>query len=97
VLARQEIIGCLMGYIVDLHVILDDINKAGIRDVTDNDALGVMNEHVRSGRRDSIHRDIRNFVTETYPTRFANPQKDQILEKIIDLIREYSDLPSEYI
>jgi hypothetical protein len=97
VLARQEIVGCLMGYIVDLHVILDDINKAGIRDVTDNDALGVMNEHVRSGRRDSIHRDIRNFVTETYPTRFANPQKDQILEKIIDLIREYSDLPSEYI
>ena len=80
-----------MGYIVDLHVILDDITKA------DNDALAVMNEHVRSGRRDSIHRDIRNFVTETYPTRFANPQRDQVLEKIIELIRQYCDVPSEYI
>ena len=86
-----------MGYIVDLHVILDDINKAGIRHVTDNDALNVMNEHARSGRRDSIHRDIRNFVAETYPTRFANRQKDKVLEKIIDLIRDYCDLPSEYI
>jgi hypothetical protein len=74
VLARQEIVRCLMGYIADLHVILDDISKAGIRDVTDNDALNVMNEHVISGRRDSIHRDIRAFVAETYPTRFAKPE-----------------------
>jgi hypothetical protein len=87
----------LMGYIADLHVILDDISKAGIRDVTDNDALNVMNEHVISGRRDSIHRDIRAFVAETYPTRFAKPEIDQVLEKIIELIREYCDLPSEYI
>ena len=86
-----------MGYIVDLHVILDDITKTAICNVTDNGALEVMNEHVRSGRRDSIHRDIRNFVTETYPTRFANPQKDLFLEKIIDLIRQNCDLPSRYI
>ena len=86
-----------MGYIVDLHVILDDINKAGIRDVTDNDVLNVMNEHARSGHRDSIHQDIRGFVAETYPTRFSNRQKDQVLEKIIELIREYCDLPSDYI
>jgi hypothetical protein len=96
-LVRQEIVRCLMGYIVELHVILDDINKAGIRDVTDNDVLNVMNEHARSGRMDSIHRDIRNFVAETYPTRFANRQKHQVLEKIIELIRDYCDLPSEYI
>jgi hypothetical protein len=86
-----------MGYIVELHVILDDITKAAVRDVTDNDVLNVMNEHAGSGRRDSIHRDIRNFVTETYQTRFANPQKDQVLEKIIELIREYCDVPFEYI
>ena len=86
-----------MGYIVDLHVILNDIDKAGIRDVTDNDALGVMNEHVRSGRRDSIHRDVRDFVAEIYPTRFAISQKDRVLEKIIDLIRTYCDRPSGYI
>jgi hypothetical protein len=84
VLVRQEIVQCLMGYIVDLHVILDNIAKTAICNVTD-----VMNEHVRSGRRDSIHRDIRNFVTEIYPKRFS---KDLVLEKIIDLIRQCCDL-----
>ena len=99
VLVRQTVVRCLMSYIVDLHVILDDITKAAIRTVTDNDALEVMDEHIRSGRRDSIHREIRDFVTETYPTRFAiaNPPKDQVLEKIIELIRQYCDLPNEYI
>ncbi len=86
-----------MGYIVDLHVILDDITKTAIRNVTDNDALDVMNEHVRSGVRDSIHRDIRDFVAETYPTRFSKPEKDLVVEKIISLIRQYCDLPSGYI
>jgi hypothetical protein len=85
-----------MGYIVDLHVILDEINKAGIRDVTDNDALDVINEHVGSGRRDSIHRDIDNFVAETYARRFDR-ERDLVLEKIVDLIRQYCDLPSGYI
>ena len=84
-----------MGYIVDLHVILDDTAKTAIRNVTDNDVLDVVNEHVGSGRRDSIHLDIRQFVTETYPTRFTNLQ-DLVLEKIIDLIRQYCDLPSGY-
>ena len=77
-------------------MILDNITKTANCNVTDNDVLDVMNEHVRSGRRDSIHQDIRNFVTETYPTRF-NPEKDLVLEKIIDLIRQYCDLPSGYI
>ena len=75
-----------MGYIVDLHVILDNIAKTAICNVTD-----VMNEHVRSGRRDSIHRDIRNFVTETYAKR-ERFIKDLVLEKIIDLIRQYCSL-----
>jgi len=53
--------------------------------------------HVRCGHRDSIHRDIRNSVTETYLTGFAHPQKDIVLEKIINLIRQsYCDLPSGY-
>ena len=95
-LVRQEIVRCLMGYIVDLHVILDDITKTANRNVTDNDVLDVMNEHVRSGRRDGIHRDVRNFVTDAYPRRFSNTQ-DLVLEKIIDLIRQYCDLPSGYI
>ena len=86
----------MMGYIVDLHVILDDITKTAICNVTDNDALDIMNEHVRTGLRDTIHRDIRDFVTETYPTRFSNSEKDLVFEKIVDLIRQYCDLPSGY-
>jgi len=82
-----------MGYIVDLHVILDDITKKAFCNVTENDALDVMNAHVESGRRDFIHRDIRDFVTENYPARF---KKDLVLEKIIDLINHYCDLPSGY-
>ena len=84
-----------MGYIVDLHVILDDITKTAIRNVTDDGALDIMNEHVRSSRKDSIHRDIRDFVAETYPTRFAISEKDLVLEKIVDLIRQYCDPPSD--
>ena len=81
-----------MGYIVNLTVILDGIFKTG--SVTDSVALKVTNSHIRSGRRDSIHRDIRSFVTETFAIRFAVPQKDLVLEKIVDLIRQYCAPPS---
>ena len=83
-LVRQNVIRCLMGYIVDLHVILDNISQTAICDVRD-----ITDEHVRSGRRDSIHRDICDFVTEIYLKRFT---KDLVLEKIIDLIMQYCDL-----
>jgi hypothetical protein len=79
----------VMGYIVDLTVIMDDIFRTTGGKVTENAALKVMAPHVRFGRRDSIHRDIRSFVTETLPIRFAVPQKDMVLEKIIDLIEQY--------
>jgi hypothetical protein len=78
-----------MGYIVNLTVILDDIFRTTGGSVTGNAALKVMGTHVRSGRRDSIHRDIRSFVTEMLSIRFPLPEKDLILEKIIDLIRQY--------
>ena len=81
-----------MGYIVNLTVILDGIFKSG--SATDSVALKVTNSHIRSGRRDNIHRDIRSFVTETFAIRFAVPQKDLVLEKIVDLIRQYCAPPS---
>ena len=85
-----------MGYIVNLTVILDGIFRTtcGNLNVTENAALRAMGTHVRSGRRDSIHRDIRSFVTETISIRFAVPQKDLVLEKIIDLIRQYCAPPN---
>ncbi len=78
-----------MGYIVDLTVILDDIFRTASGNVTANDVQSAVDRHVNSGRRDRIHRDIQSFVTETFAIRFTVPQRDLVLEKIIDLIRQY--------
>jgi hypothetical protein len=83
-----------MGYIVDLTVILDDIFRTTGGNVSESAVLKVMGTHVRSGRKDSIHRDIRSFVTETFVIRFAVPQKDLVLEKIIELCRQYCVPPN---
>ena len=79
-----------MGYIVNLTVILDGIFRAAAGNVTEAAALKVMGTHIRSGRRDRIHRDIRSFVTFVIksPVR-PTPQKDLVLEKVIDLIKQY--------
>ena len=80
----------MMGYIVNLTVILDGIFRAAAGNVTEDAALKVMGTHIRSGRRDRIHRDIRSFITFVIksPVRPA-PQKDLVLEKVIDLIKKY--------
>ena len=83
-----------MGYIVDLTVILDDIFNIVTGDVSNSDIQSAMDGHVRSGRRDRIHRDISSFVTETFAIRFTMPRRDLVLEKIIDLIRQYCVPPS---
>ena len=82
-----------MGYIVNLTVIVDGIFRTAVSNETGNAALNVMGTHIRSGRRDSIHQNIRNFVTETFPNRFTAPQKDPFLEKIVELIWQYCVLP----
>ena len=78
-----------MGYIVDLTAILDRIFRTAAGNVTENVALEATSAHIRSGHRDRIHQDIRNFVTETFASRFRPPQKDLVLEKIINLIEQY--------
>jgi len=80
---------CMMGYIVNLTVILDDIFRTAGGSVTGNAAQEVMDTHVRSWRRDSIHRDIRRIVAETFSIRFATPEKDLFSENIVSLIRQY--------
>jgi hypothetical protein len=82
-----------MGYIVHLTVIVDDILRATGGNVTENAALEVMGTHVRSGRRESIHQDIRSFVTETFSIMCALLGKDLVLEKLIHLIRQYCAPP----
>jgi hypothetical protein len=78
-----------MGYIVNLTVILDDILRITGGNVTEIAALKIMRTHVRSGRRDRIHQDIANFVTETFSIRFASLEKDLVLERTIQFIRNY--------
>ena len=85
----QENVRCLMGYIVNLTVILDAIFGAAAGNVTEIATRRAMDNHVRSGRRNSIDQDIRSFVTETFSIRSAIPEKDLVLEKIISLIRRY--------
>ena len=84
-----------MGYIVNLIIVLDGIFKTASGNAMEDIAQEVMGDHVRSGRRDRIHRDIRRFVTETFLIRFDIPQdipqKDLVLEKIIDLIWQYRE------
>ncbi|KAI0272985.1 hypothetical protein BGY98DRAFT_145109 [Russula aff. rugulosa BPL654] len=85
----QENVRCVMGYIVNLTVILDGVLRITDGNVTENAVLKVMGTHVRSGRRDSIHWDIRSFITETFSIRFSVPQKDLVFEKIVHLIKKY--------
>ncbi|KAI0285606.1 hypothetical protein BC826DRAFT_1051403 [Russula brevipes] len=90
----QDDVRCVMGYIVDLTVILDGVFRVAANNVRADDVRSVLDRHVKSGRRDRIHRDIRSFVPEAVAIRFAVPQKDLVLEKIIDLIRQYCVPPS---
>jgi hypothetical protein len=83
-----------MGYIVDLTVILDGLFRASEGSVSLRDASLAVDRHLRSSRRDKIHQDIRSFVTQTFSIRFTDPQKDLVLEKIMDLIRQYCVPPS---
>ncbi len=78
-----------MGYIVDLTVILDAIFNTTSVDISPENALLIIDRHVSSGIKNRIHRDIRRFVTEAFAIGFSVPQKDLILERIIDLIQEF--------
>ncbi|KAI9430299.1 hypothetical protein BJY52DRAFT_1351097 [Lactarius psammicola] len=88
-MGSQENVRCVMGYIVDLTVILDAIFSATSGDISPETVLSVIKGHVKSGIKKSIHRDIRGFVTETLTSRYSVSQKDLILEKIIDLIQAF--------
>ena len=54
--ARQESVRCVMGYIVNLIVILDGMFRTAARNTMENIAQEVMGNHIRSGRRDNIDR-----------------------------------------
>ena len=79
----------MVGYVVDLTVIMDGIFRVAAGDMTPEHALKIVNRHERSGRRDVIHGGIRKFIAEAYALRFSMPQKDLVLDNIIDLIKQH--------
>ncbi|KAF8259218.1 hypothetical protein EI94DRAFT_1042898 [Lactarius quietus] len=91
----QENVRCVIGYIVHLTVILDDIFRVAAGDAPPKYAQQVLERHIRSGHRDAIHRDIQSFIEEAFVIRFSVPQNDLILERIIELIAHYCVPPSE--
>jgi predicted oxidoreductase len=79
----------VVGYIVDLTVIMDGIFRTAAGDMSPNDVERVINRLVSSGRTTVIHQDIGRFITEAFAIRFSVPQKDLVLERIIDLIQQF--------
>jgi len=88
--ASQANVRCIMGYIVNLTVILDALFSTTCDGSLNNFQL-VLESHVSSGNKDKIHRDIHRFVSEM---ELSGMQRDLILEKIIDLIQLFCVPPS---
>jgi hypothetical protein len=73
----------MMGYIVDLTVILETLFRSG-GDVSAGQVQSVMTELAGSDRKNRVHNDIHNFLTVVPPP--SHLDKDVYMEKIIDLI-----------
>jgi hypothetical protein len=81
-----------MGYIVNLTVILYNVFRIAAGRVSVDGAQAATNSHKNSGHR--IHRDIKSFNLETFEKFATVTQRDLVLEKIADLIRQYcADIP----
>ena len=85
----SENVRCVVGYIVDLTVVMDGIFRVAAGDMSPERALLILDRHEKSGRRDVIHRDVRSFITEAFSLRSSVPGKDLVLERIIDLIKQH--------
>ena len=79
----------MMGYIIDLAVVLDAIFTAFSGDISRENVQLVFEWLVGSGHKDKIHHHIRGFVTEAFVIRGSVPNKDLIIERIIDFIQEF--------
>ena len=78
-----------MGYIIHLTIILGAIFCTIFGEISQENVQLVIDRHVRSGKKDRIHREIRGFVTQAFALGFSARKQDLILERIIDLIQEF--------
>ena len=82
----------MVGYIVDLTVILHGLFLSTHDDVSACEVQEVMNHHVQSGRQERIHHDIRRFITDEGPFEYRG--NDIVVEKMIDLIKKFCVPPA---
>ncbi|KAI0252047.1 hypothetical protein BJV78DRAFT_1206799 [Lactifluus subvellereus] len=82
----QAIIPCMMGYMIDLTVILHELSRT-TGNVTPRNIQFAVADHVTSGRRRRIHRAIRNFIVETPITKII--QEDVVIRRIAELAKKF--------
>ena len=82
-----ENIRYVVGYIVDLTIILHGLFFSTHGDVSACKVQEVMNHHVESGLQKRIHHDVRRFITDGGP--FTYRGNDLVVEKMIDLIKTF--------
>ena len=88
----HENIRCIMAYIVDLTVILNGLFMSS-HSVSATEVQSAMKDYAQTGARGQIHAEIRSFVREMPFSTYQ--ERDTIMEKIIDLIRQNCIPPSQ--
>jgi hypothetical protein len=82
----------MVGYIVDLTIILLCLFVSTHDGVSACKVQEVMNRHVESGLQKRMHHDIRCFITDRGP--FTYRGNDIVVEKMIDLIKKFCVPPA---
>ena len=78
-------IACVMGYIVDLTIVMRKLSDIAL-DISKQNIESALKEFTE-GDITRVHQDIRKFLTPTSTVSLAN--KDIVLGEIIDLIHMY--------
>ena len=81
-----------MGYIIHLTIVLDTIFRTISGDVSQENVQLVIDEHVRSGKKDKFHNEIRGFVaivSESSDLGLSARKQDFVLKKTVDLIQGF--------
>lgn len=73
----------VMGYIIDLTVVMN--NLFALVQVSKKEVSTVLDNYVKSGKRDKVHSEIRLFVADTSNIHFVQG-KDRVLDEIVRLI-----------
>ena len=87
-MSSNENICLVMGYIVDLTLILCRVFRSS-GNVSPNEVQSVMNNFADSSLKTSIHAQIYRFIESM--TRLEHQDNDAVVAKIIDLIKQNSN------